>query len=288
MTALRSLTGPMPFQTAFYALGKGRALPARRRLNPEVSGPTPGHTALTTADRSVTVANSAGLPTITNRLRGRSVGAWVQVARPPGHGRHRPRSSTRRWWRESIAVPWRRPWILSRRCPDLRPHSGANAAVTGRGERMRASGPVHCGVRPPHAQPLISSMKTSSSQRVWRAASRRSRSCSKDSRGRLTKATSIWSPSAAVAAQSIGPTRPSVISPFPWMRKSRLPHRPPVSVHTLRHCYAPHLLEAGVNPRVIQRHMGHASLESTRLYLHPTHKGTEAAYALIDQVMEGL
>lgn len=61
-----------------------------------------------------------------------------------------------------------------------------------------------------------------------------------------------------------------------------------VSVHTLRHCYATHLLETGVNPRVIQRHMGHASLESTRLSLHLTHKGTEDAYALIDRVMEGL
>ena len=50
-----------------------------------------------------------------------------------------------------------------------------------------------------------------------------------------------------------------------------------VSVHTLRHCYATHLLEAGVNPRVIQRHMGHASLESTMLYLHLTPKGTEDA-----------
>ena len=61
-----------------------------------------------------------------------------------------------------------------------------------------------------------------------------------------------------------------------------------VSVHTLRHCYATHLLEAGVNPHVIQRYMGHASLESTMLYLHLTHKGTEDAYALIDRVMEGL
>ena len=39
---------------------------------------------------------------------------------------------------------------------------------------------------------------------------------------------------------------------------------------------------------MIQRYMGHASLESTMLYLHLTHKGTEDAYALIDQVMEGL
>ena len=61
-----------------------------------------------------------------------------------------------------------------------------------------------------------------------------------------------------------------------------------VSVHTLRHCYATHLLEAGVNLRVIQSHMGHASLESTMVYLHLTRKGHEDAYALIDSVMEDL
>jgi site-specific recombinase XerD len=61
-----------------------------------------------------------------------------------------------------------------------------------------------------------------------------------------------------------------------------------VSVHTLRHCYATHLLEAGVNLRVIQKHMGHASLESTLVYLHLTHKGHEDAYALIDSLMEDL
>jgi site-specific recombinase XerD len=61
-----------------------------------------------------------------------------------------------------------------------------------------------------------------------------------------------------------------------------------VSVHTLRHCYATHLLEAGVNLRVIQKHMGHSSLESTMVYLHLTNKGHEDAYALINSVMEGL
>lgn len=61
-----------------------------------------------------------------------------------------------------------------------------------------------------------------------------------------------------------------------------------VSVHTLRHSYATHLLEAGVNLRVIQRNLGHSSLESTMVYLHLTHKGNEDAYALIDSVMEGL
>lgn len=61
-----------------------------------------------------------------------------------------------------------------------------------------------------------------------------------------------------------------------------------VSVHTLRHSYATHLLEAGVNLRVIQQNLGHSSLESTMVYLHLTRKGHEDAYALIDNLMQGL
>ena len=68
-----------------------------------------------------------------------------------------------------------------------------------------------------------------------------------------------------------------------------------VSVHTHRHSGvypatggATHLLEAGVNLRVIQRYMGHAQLETTMVYLHLTQKGQEDACQLINQVMEGL
>jgi integrase/recombinase XerD len=61
-----------------------------------------------------------------------------------------------------------------------------------------------------------------------------------------------------------------------------------VSIHTLRHAYATHLLEEGVNLRVIQSHMGHSSLETTMVYLHLTRKGNEDAYALIDKLMGDL
>lgn len=41
-----------------------------------------------------------------------------------------------------------------------------------------------------------------------------------------------------------------------------------VSFHTLRHCFATHLLEQGVNLKIIQQYMGHNSLQTTSIYLH--------------------
>lgn len=61
-----------------------------------------------------------------------------------------------------------------------------------------------------------------------------------------------------------------------------------VSVHTLRHSYATHLLEAGVNLRVIQKNLGHAHIETTMVYLHLTSKGLEDAYQIINSVMQGV
>ena len=59
-----------------------------------------------------------------------------------------------------------------------------------------------------------------------------------------------------------------------------------VSLHTLRHSYATHLLEAGINLRLIQQYLGHRSLQTTTLYLHLTTHGQEHAIAAIERLME--
>jgi integrase/recombinase XerD len=61
--------------------------------------------------------------------------------------------------------------------------------------------------------------------------------------------------------------------------------RKAVSIHTLRHSYATHLLEAGVNLRLIQHYLGHNSLKTTMVYLHVTSQGQQRARALIEGVM---
>lgn len=53
-------------------------------------------------------------------------------------------------------------------------------------------------------------------------------------------------------------------------------------IHTLRHCFGTHLLEAGVDLRTIQLLMGHRGLNSTAIYLHLTRKHLEKLHSPFD------
>ena len=63
---------------------------------------------------------------------------------------------------------------------------------------------------------------------------------------------------------------------------------PAASVHSLRHSFATHLLEAGAHLHTIQKLLGHKQITSTMVYLHLTHQSTKDALQLMDQLCRQL
>jgi integrase/recombinase XerD len=61
-----------------------------------------------------------------------------------------------------------------------------------------------------------------------------------------------------------------------------------VHLHTLRHSYATHLIEDGLDVYTIQHLLGHENIQSTLIYLHVAHKVEKIAHSPFDTLYPNL
>ena len=64
--------------------------------------------------------------------------------------------------------------------------------------------------------------------------------------------------------------------------------RKDANIHSLRHSYATHLLEEGVDIYAVKEYLGHSNISSTLIYTHLTKKLARRQYWSIDQLMSDI
>lgn len=69
-------------------------------------------------------------------------------------------------------------------------------------------------------------------------------------------------------------------------RELLLPER--ATVHTLRHSFATHLVEAGASLHTVQALLGHKQIATTMVYLHLTHRSEEDSLRFIEELARDL
>jgi site-specific recombinase XerD len=60
------------------------------------------------------------------------------------------------------------------------------------------------------------------------------------------------------------------------------------TVHTLRHSFATHLVEAGASLHTVKALLGHKNINTTMVYLHLTHRSEQDSRALVEIICRDL
>ncbi len=82
-----------------------------------------------------------------------------------------------------------------------------------------------------------------------------------------------------------GKSRGITVRAIQWVIKenrSKVDTHKKITAHTLRHTYATHLLEDGLNIMAVKELLGHARIESTIMYLHVTNTGNSVKFSPLD------